>query len=191
MDGPKKRVKFFKKYKDLPGYCYNYMYDRNINIDKIRINSLENILNLNEDKYKINYSNIDNFNDRLSIKFLKKVNNNNKITQRFLKRVGIPGLPFDIVEIICKLINEDYFIELIINLSYTMQYPFVPPVWKLEKVLTNKITGYNLTNIFKYWIDVHNEIYQNEWSAVTTIDKDILNFMIKINFSHELLKSIE
>ena len=109
MEGPKKRVKFFKKYKYLPDECYNYMYNRNINIDKIRINSLENILNLNEDKYKINYSNIDNFNDRLSIKFLKKVNNNNKITQRFLKRVGIPGLPFDIVEIICKLINEDYF----------------------------------------------------------------------------------
>ena len=191
MDGPKKRVKFFKKYKDLPGYCYNYMYDRNINIDQIRIDSLEKILNLNEDKYKISYQNIDKFNDKLSIKFIKKVNKNNKITKKFLMRVGIPGLPFDIVEKICQLINQDDFIEVIINLRYTKKYPFDAPLWELKRVLTNKHTGYNLKNIYKYWINVHNEIYQKEWSAVTTIDKDILNFMVRINFSHELLKSIE
>ena len=191
MEGPRKRIKFFKKYYDLPNNCYDYMYSRNINIDKVRIKSIEKLLNLNKNKYEINYRNIDNFNDQLSIKFIEKANKNNKITEQFLKRVGIPGLPFDIVHILCKLINQDYFIELIINLSYTKKYPFDAPLWELKRVLTNKNTGYNLTNIFKYWIDIHNEIYRKQWSSVTTIDKDILVFVTRIAFIHQIFHSIE
>ena len=187
MDGPKKRIKFFRKYYSQP---YSYLNNRQLDINNNKIKDIEKIINLNQNKYKITYQNIDNFNDQLSIKFIQKITQNTINCQKYLKKEGIPGLPYTIVDIICKLLNREYFIEVIINLQYTNKYPFDPPIWSLNKILTNTFTGYNLTNIFKYWIDVHNEIYQKQWSSVTTIDKDILNFMIRVQFCHQLV-SIE
>jgi restriction endonuclease S subunit len=75
------------------------------------------------------------------------------------------------------------YITLELRIDYTSAYPFDIPKWSI--VSCNDRLASSLKNAeeyYKYIIYTHNSIYQqHNWTPTIDIDKDILQFMIRIN----------
>lgn len=72
-------------------------------------------------------------------------------------------------------------LSIIINILYTSEYPFRPPIWSLIDVKHNTKSSINLKDYYSYLIGNHNEQYSNDWSPAINYDIDILDFIQKIN----------
>jgi len=72
-------------------------------------------------------------------------------------------------------------ISIMINILYTAEYPFKPPIWSLLDVKHNIKSPIDLSEYYSYLIGNHNEQYGIDWSPAINYDIDILNFIQKIN----------
>jgi hypothetical protein len=99
----------------------------------------------------------------------------------FIKTLYI-GLPMEINLVIAKFVERNIYIDYNINLIYPDTYPFDPPLWVLDNIKGN-IFGILSKEYFQYLIEDHNEInnIEKNWSPSTKIDKDILNFYVRLN----------
>jgi len=75
------------------------------------------------------------------------------------------------------------YITLELRMDYTPTYPFDNPRWSLvscDDRLASSLK--NAKEYYRYIIHTHNTTYhQDNWSPATNIDKDILQFMVRIN----------
>ena len=94
---------------------------------------------------------------------------------------NIRELPPEINGLIAEYLPS--YITLELRMYYTNTYPFDIPEWSLvycDDRLASSLK--NAKEYYRYIIHNHNSIYQNHnWSPATDIDKDILQFMIRIN----------
>jgi hypothetical protein len=94
---------------------------------------------------------------------------------------NIRELPPEINGLIAEYLPS--YITLNIRMDYTNTYPFDLPKWSLvscDDRLASSLK--NAEEYYKYIIDTHNSIYRSHnWSPAIDIDKDILQFMIRIN----------
>jgi hypothetical protein len=74
------------------------------------------------------------------------------------------------------------YITLTVRIDYTNTYPFTIPKWSLISCNDRLASSLkNAENYYKYMVDIHNNAYMHNWSPAINIDKDILQFMIRIN----------
>ena len=170
---PKKRCKFFNKYCNPIDRCINNL-DRYLHVNEKNNNNL----------IKVKYKFIDSLKDLLVIRLIKKTDIN---IINLIYNEGISDLPVDIVDNIVKMLKKDDFIEIKLNLEYTEKYPFIAPKWSLKEIKYNFKTSFNINGIINYYVNLHNELYEKEWTGVFTIESDILYFISRINFLDELL----
>jgi hypothetical protein len=72
-------------------------------------------------------------------------------------------------------------INIKIKINHYDDYPFKFPVWNLTTLLYNIKYPLNLRDYYKYIIDNHNNRYKTDWSPAIGVEKDILEFISKIN----------
>jgi hypothetical protein len=99
--------------------------------------------------------------------------------QKYYKCYDILELPIEISRLIASY-NRD-IITIKIKILLTDDYPFTRPVWVLDSVEGNINTQLNLTEYYEYIVENHNNMYELDWSPAISIDKDILEFVQKIN----------
>lgn len=94
---------------------------------------------------------------------------------------NIRELPPEINRAIAEYLPS--YIILSLRMDYTTSYPFDIPKWSLvscDDRLASSLK--NAETYYKDIVDIHNNTYQqHNWSPAIDIDKDILQFMIRIN----------
>lgn len=95
------------------------------------------------------------------------------------KCYDILELPIEISRLIASYNN--YFINIKIKILFAKDYPFTQPTWILLDVQTNVISPLNLKEYFTYIVYNHNNQYKRYWSPAIDIEKDVLEFIQKIN----------
>ena len=94
---------------------------------------------------------------------------------------NIRELPPEINGLIAEYLPS--YITLELRIDYTNTYPFDIPQWSL--VSCNDRLASSLKNAEEYYtyiINTHNSMHRSDnWSPAIDIDKDILQFMIRIN----------
>jgi hypothetical protein len=110
-----------------------------------------------------------------------------KYLKRFNENIGIEAtisngniIPNEINEIIASYYNID-IIYLQIKIVLTPMYPFHPPEWLLLAVKNNFHHSMNLHEYYQYIVDNHNQQYTHYWSPASDIEKDVVDFIRKIN----------
>jgi hypothetical protein len=93
--------------------------------------------------------------------------------------INIERLPMDIICKISSYINCSLTIKT--KIVYPQDYPFAPPQWSLVCVRHNMVSRLNLKEYYEYLVETHNNQYQVDWSPSIHIDKDILDFIRRIN----------
>lgn len=88
-------------------------------------------------------------------------------------------LPVVINDIIATYATD--IINIKIKINHYDDYPFKFPTWNLTKILCNIKCPLNLTDYYNYIIDNHNNKYKIYWSPAINVEKDILEFISKIN----------
>jgi hypothetical protein len=95
------------------------------------------------------------------------------------KYTNFKNVPKEISDIIYSYLND--YVNIKIEIIYTEDYPFHYPIWNLLHFSCNINTPLNLNDIFNYIINCHNNQHIIDWSPATDIEKDILDFIRKIN----------
>jgi hypothetical protein len=94
---------------------------------------------------------------------------------------NIRELPPEINRAIAEYLPS--YITLSLRIDYTNTYPFDIPRWSMisaDDRLASSLK--NAEEYYNYIITTHNTTYHHHnWSPATDIDKDILQFMIRIN----------
>jgi len=93
--------------------------------------------------------------------------------------INIRCLPMDIICKISSYLNCSLTIKT--KIVYPHDYPFAPPQWSLVCVQHNIVSRLNLKEYYEYLVETHNNQYQVDWSPSIHVDKDILDFIRKIN----------
>ena len=97
----------------------------------------------------------------------------------------IKELPFDINKMIHSYLHNK--LEINIQISFPSLYPFRAPTWSLIRTRHNFLTSLSIPDYYKYLINSHNNQYVGNWSPTITMEKDILEFIQKINHFEYLL----
>jgi hypothetical protein len=93
--------------------------------------------------------------------------------------VNINQLPMDIICKISSYLNCSLTIKT--KIVYPQDYPFEPPQWYLVCVKHNMVSRLNLKEYYEYLVETHNNQYRLDWCPSIHIDKDILDFICKVN----------
>ena len=119
---------------------------------------------------------------------LKREENELYFTVSFLKscNIDIKEFPKEINDIISSYSSE--FIKINLKILHYADYPFHPPEWSLLNILCNIKIPFNLNDYYNYIINNHNEMYKTDWSPAINIEKDILEFIQKINHFDMLIE---
>ena len=133
-----------------------------------------------EDYYGFSYDN-----RKLSICVNKCKDNNSKymVKINYIKPqpfVNIVGLPLEMAKEIHQYVKYEY-IKLTFCIEYPIGYPFIPPIWSVDKISHSVNTQLNLTEYYNYIVDNHNTCYQLDWSPAMKLESDLIVFLIKIN----------
>ena len=68
------------------------------------------------------------------------------------------------------------------TITYPETYPFCPPVWTLLKIIIKEdIQSIDLKEYYENIVSNHNIQYAFNWSPLIRLEKDILDFIQKIN----------
>jgi hypothetical protein len=149
-------------------------YDRFVN--KLNNYSIENYFGIiNEPNKKLNFT-------------TKREENEVYFTVSFVKsyNIDIRELPKEINDIISSYASE--FININLKILHYNNYPFHPPEWCLSKILCNIKLPFDIKDYYNYIIKNHNDKYKNDWSPAIDIEKDILEFIQKINHFEMLIE---
>ena len=106
----------------------------------------------------------------------------------FLKsyNIDINMFPKEINNIISSYASD--FINIRLKIQHLDCYPFKAPLWSLLDVLYNIKLPLNLNDYYNYIVKNHNDKYNSDWSPAISIEKDILEFIQKINHFDTLLE---
>jgi hypothetical protein len=117
----------------------------------------------------------------------KREENEVYFTVSFVKsyNIDIQNLPKEINDIISSYASE--FINIKFKILHYDDYPFHPPEWSLSSVFYNTKLLLNLNDYYNYIVKNHNDKYKNDWSPAINIEKDILEFIQKINHFDTLI----
>lgn len=96
-------------------------------------------------------------------------------------------LPIDVSRYIYQFYNSD-FITIKIKIHFPDDYPFKAPIWYLLNVEHNLELPICLSRYYTNIIDNHNNLYKRDWSPAIDIDKDLLDFLQKINHFNDILE---
>lgn len=112
---------------------------------------------------------------------------------KFVKRntliYDIHELPLDISRKIFEYYNTD-FIFININIIYhNRNTPFIAPIWYLNNVKHNLTIPIDLTEYYNDIIAYHNSLNRIQWSPAIDVDKDMLDFIQKINHFDYMLNN--
>ena len=151
--------------------------DRQLNIlEKNREGkTLEKYFGLETDKYK-----------KFRIKFTRKEQQKMELIINFTQYYYyyFVDLPKEISNIIFTYLFD--YINIHLEIAYSTSYPFVAPFWSLISVHHNiSYPPVNLEDYYKYIIDNTNQ--DNTRSPITYFEKDILEFIVKINHFEYIL----
>jgi hypothetical protein len=119
----------------------------------------------------------------LSFKLIRK-NNDDELYFNVLyfkpqEYFNFKNVPKEINDIINSYLND--YVDMQININYMNDYPFNCPNWSLLSFSSNITSDWELNDIFSYLINCHHRQLNRDWSPATDIEKDILDFIIKIN----------
>lgn len=92
-----------------------------------------------------------------------------------------------------------YAIELQFQITFMNTYPFEAPFWTLVEVKNTipkanlPYPTYKLSDYYQHVVSMHNKLYQNpkNWSPAIDIEKDVLDFIRKINHFPEMFNAIQ
>jgi hypothetical protein len=116
-----------------------------------------------------------------------KVNQQNITTIAILKKSKIHKLPDEMVDEIVKYIPTHEYLYLTLNVDYPTEYPFIPPIWSLNKCFTNvQNKKIDIKGYFQNILGLHNKSYWKDWSPATHIDSDIISVFLKIDKFNKL-----
>jgi hypothetical protein len=97
------------------------------------------------------------------------------------------NLPKELSRIISEYLPTK--ITICIEILFPNNYPFIQPTYSLMNVEHNVPNlPINLKDYCEYIVDNHNAQYKHYWSPAIEIDKDILDFVRKINHFEYLVK---
>lgn len=143
-------------------------------LDSLEMEPYYGIINTPTKKLNIKMSHSDNE----SLFVIKYLQNNIMSDLRFL--------PLEIINLITSF-GDDY-ISITTKVIYPSDYPFCPPIWSLVDVQHNINTSLNLNDYYEYLVDSHNSQYNTDWSPAIHIDKDLLDFIQRVNHFGYLLE---
>jgi len=90
------------------------------------------------------------------------------------------NLPQEISRIISEYVPT--VIKIRVEIAFPNNYPFKQSIYSFMNVEHNLSNSpVNLEEYYKYVVDNHNAQYRHYWSPAIEIDKDILDFVRKIN----------
>jgi len=101
--------------------------------------------------------------------------------------INIESLPMDIICNISSYLN--CYLTIKTKIVYPPDYPFVAPQWSLVCVQHNMVSRLNLKEYYEYLVETHNNQYQVDWSPSIHVDKDILDFIRRINHFDYLIEN--
>ena len=119
---------------------------------------------------------------------IKREENEVYFTISFVKyyNIDIKRLPKEINDIISTYASDSINIKL--KILHYDDYPFKHPVWSLLDVFYNINLPINLIEYYNYIVKNHNDRYNMDWSPAICIEKDILEFIQKINHFDALIE---
>jgi hypothetical protein len=168
-------VKIEIKYK----YEFNIIITMNLNLNR-RLKRLEDICATQPLE---EYYNIQNTNDRkLKISYIRTSQHKISLGIYFEKSrfYDFLGLPQEVSRIIFEYAPT--IIDIKVEIDFSNDYPFIQPNYSLIQIEHNHPnTPINLEEYYKYIIDNHNYQYSKYWSPAILIDRDILDFVRKVN----------
>ena len=93
---------------------------------------------------------------------------------------GIQDLPKEINRLIMEYSGEYFIIK--IHLMMSSNYPFEAPIWTILYVDSNMDESDCLYSQIKYIVNTHVSFYHSQihWSPANTIEKDLLNFLVRV-----------
>ena len=134
----------------------------------------------------INYSIAEYFgikDQNLKFKLLKKNDKNELFFNIYYlkpqQKIDFKNVPQEISNIINSYLND--YINIKFKIQFDNDYPFHPPSWSLLSFSSNIIIGVNLSDIYHHILNCHNNQIERDWSPATDIEKDIIDFIRKIN----------
>jgi hypothetical protein len=95
------------------------------------------------------------------------------------EKINFKIIPNELNDLIHSYLNE--YVTIQTDILFPSDYPFIPPIWSLLKVSSNFDFKDLLHNISEYAVTCHNNQTTRDWSPATDIEKDILDFIRKIN----------
>jgi hypothetical protein len=95
------------------------------------------------------------------------------------EKINFKNVPNEINDIIYSYLND--YIDIQVKIDYKIDYPFDYPVWTLLHFSSNINSQWDLYDIFSFFLNCHNNQHIRDWSPATDIEKDILDFIRKIN----------
>lgn len=114
----------------------------------------------------------------LNILFIRKINIHMILLNKIMKKNNIA------TDLFFRITNT-YLpskIDMNIKICFEKEWPFYPPHWELYSIKTNiKPQQIELKNYYKYVIQNHNNMNGFYWTPAISIEKDIIEFIQKIN----------
>lgn len=151
-------------------------------IERFKDTTIENYFDINNntknDEEKVNFCAVISQTTIIFEVFFSK--NINKIYNIF-------QLPDEINREISDYYNTDY-LTVKMEISYSEEYPFKPPIWHFVHVKHNIDIPIDLINYYTNIVYFHNSINNKQWSPAIDIHHDILDFIQKINHFDYMLK---
>jgi len=88
-------------------------------------------------------------------------------------------LPLELNSMILTYLYEYSIIEY--KMYIPDDYPFKPPIWSCENIITNKYNSIQSNHLFA--VIFQNYRYSMDWSPMISIEKDILNMIDSIEIT--------
>lgn len=133
-----------------------------------------------------------------------------------IKAQNLSALPFELVKKIYDFVPNEY-IHLTYMVTFCKHYPIVPPIWSFVKeehdIMYPAMDNTKMAEYYKNMAKLHNSQYKlytelhnlsplitmtselnqyGNWIPAITIEKDILNFILRINhFEHIMYETDE
>ena len=82
-----------------------------------------------------------------------------------------------------KIVDEYASDYIYMNLSaeYPNDFPFKPPIWKLNNYDDNmEHCPKDILMFYNYVIDQHNEMYSKQWSPAISLKADFISLLVKL-----------
>ena len=110
----------------------------------------------------------------------------NEMILTIQKQKECPVYDFDVLPLELSRMISVYNAQIIhmqLKIVFSPDYPFSQPIWSLMNVEQTFLSPpINLQDYYSYLVDNHNSQYSIFWTPAIDVEKDILDFIRKINY---------